>query len=115
MYDATFDDVRGHPQSRQTVPGLQDIQADGPYPLLGSLLEGPPGTGKALLSKAIAGEVNVPFIYASNVGSMFMGIGNLKVMHLFTKARKFSERYGGAVIVMDEFDAIRSCVVAQSM
>ena len=90
----------------------------GGYPPQGILLEGPPGTGKTLLSKAIAGEVNVPFIYASasSFSSMFMGIGNLKVMRLFTKARKFSERYGGAVIFMDELDAIGSRGgVAQTM
>jgi cell division protease FtsH len=54
--------------------------------------------------------VNVPFIYASpsSFTNMFMGVGNLRVMRLFSKARKFSERYGGAVIFMDELDAIGS-------
>jgi ATP-dependent Zn protease len=82
----------------------------GGYPPQGILLEGPPGTGKTLLSKAIAGEVNVPFIYASasSFNNMFMGVANLRVMRLFSKARKFSERFGGAVIFMDELDAIGS-------
>src|SRR3712207_7655604 len=82
----------------------------GGYPPQGILLEGPPGTGKTLLSKAIAGEVNVPFIYASasSFNNMFMGVANLRVMRLFTKARKFSERFGGAVIFMDELDAVGS-------
>jgi ATP-dependent Zn protease len=62
------------------------------------------------LSKAIAGEVNVPFIYASasSFNNMFMGVANLRVARLFTRARKFSERFGGAVIFMDELDAIGS-------
>jgi cell division protease FtsH len=98
--------------------GFKKFRKMGGYPPQGILLEGPPGTGKTLLSKAIAGEVSVPFIYASasSFSSMFMGIGNLKVMRLFTKARKFSERYGGAVIFMDELDAIGSRGgVAQTM
>jgi cell division protease FtsH len=124
-YDATFDDVRGQnaavEATREVVrlfQGFKKFRKMGGYPPQGILLEGPPGTGKTLLSKAIAGEVNVPFIYASasSFSSMFMGIGNLKVMRLFTKARKFSERYGGAVIFMDELDAIGSRGgVAQTM
>jgi SpoVK/Ycf46/Vps4 family AAA+-type ATPase len=90
--------------------GFKKFRKMGGYPPQGILLEGPPGTGKVLLSKAIAGEVNVPFIYASasSFTNMFMGVGNLRVMRLFSKARKFSERYGGAVIFMDELDAIGS-------
>jgi ATP-dependent Zn protease len=82
----------------------------GGYPPQGILLEGPPGTGKTLLSKAIAGEVNVPFIYASasSFNNMFMGVANLRVARLFSRARKFSERFGGAVIFMDELDAVGS-------
>ncbi len=124
-YDATFDDVRGQKAAveatREVVrlfQGFKKFRKMGGYPPQGILLEGPPGTGKTLLSKAIAGEVSVPFIYASasSFSSMFMGIGNLKVMRLFTKARKFSERYGGAVIFMDELDAIGSRGgVAQTM
>ena len=124
-YDATFDDVRGQKAAveatREVVrlfQGFKKFRKMGGYPPQGILLEGPPGTGKTLLSKAIAGEVNVPFIYASasSFSCMFMGIGNLKVMRLFTKARKFSERYGGAVIFMDELDAIGSRGgVAQTM
>ncbi len=124
-YDATFDDVRGQKAAveatREVVrlfQGFKKFRKMGGYPPQGILLEGPPGTGKTLLSKAIAGEVNVPFIYASasSFSSMFMGIGNLKVMRLFTKARKFSGKYGGAVIFMDELDAIGSRGgVAQTM
>src|SRR5215218_5436030 len=116
-YDATFDDVRGQKAAveatREVVrlfQGFKKFRKMGGYPPQGILLEGPPGTGKTLLSKAIAGEVNVPFIYASasSFNNMFMGVANLRVMRLFTKARKFSERFGGAVIFMDELDAVGS-------
>lgn len=124
-YDTNFDDVRGQKAAveatREVVrlfQGFKKFRKMGGYPPQGILLEGPPGTGKTLLSKAIAGEVNVPFIYASasSFSSMFMGIGNLKVQRLFSKARKFSDRFGGAVIFMDELDAVGSRGgIAQSM
>jgi cell division protease FtsH len=116
-YDINFDDVRGQKAAVEATQevvrlfqGFKKFRKMGGYPPQGILLEGPPGTGKTLLSKAIAGEVNVPFIYASasSFNNMFMGVANLRVMRLFTKARKFSERFGGAVIFMDELDAVGS-------
>ena len=116
-YDINFDDVRGQKAAVEATQevvrlfqGFKKFRKMGGYPPQGILLEGPPGTGKTLLSKAIAGEVNVPFIYASasSFNNMFMGVSNLRVMRLFSKARKFSERFGGAVIFMDELDAIGS-------
>jgi cell division protease FtsH len=124
-YEVNFDDVRGQKAAVEATSevvklfqGFKKFRKMGGYPPQGILLEGPPGTGKTLLSKAIAGEVNVPFIYASasSFNNMFMGVANLRVSRLFTKARKFSERFGGAVIFMDELDAIGSRGgVAQSM
>ncbi|HZC19730.1 MAG TPA: AAA family ATPase, partial [Rubrobacteraceae bacterium] len=116
-YDTNFDDVRGQKAAVEATSevvklfqGFKKFRKMGGYPPQGILLEGPPGTGKTLLSKAIAGEVNVPFIYASasSFNNMFMGVANLRVSRLFAKARKFSERFGGAVIFMDELDAIGS-------
>jgi cell division protease FtsH len=116
-YDVSFKDVRGQKAAVEATQevvrlfqGFKKFRKMGGYPPQGILLEGPPGTGKTLLSKAIAGEVNVPFIYASasSFNNMFMGVANLRVMRLFTKARKYSERFGGAVIFMDELDAIGS-------
>ena len=116
-YDINFNDVRGQKAAVEATQevvrlfqGFKKFRKMGGYPPQGILLEGPPGTGKTLLSKAIAGEVNVPFIYASasSFNNMFMGVANLRVMRLFTKARKFSERFGGAVIFMDELDAVGS-------
>ena len=116
-YDVSFKDVRGQKAAVEATQevvrlfqGFKKFRKMGGYPPQGILLEGPPGTGKTLLSKAIAGEVNVPFIYASasSFNNMFMGVANLRIMRLFTKARKFSERFGGAVIFMDELDAVGS-------
>src|SRR5439155_4079030 len=83
--------------------------ADG-FPPAGSPFGGPPRTCKTLLGKAVAGEVGVPFIYTSATGfaNMFMGVGNLRVMALFRKAKKFVKKYDGAVIFIDEIDAIGS-------
>src|SRR2546421_4860112 len=90
--------------------GFQQFKKIGGFPPHGILFEGPPGTGKTLLGKAVAGEVGVPFIYTSATGfaNMFMGVGNLRVMALFRKAKKFVRQYDGAVIFIDEIDAIGS-------
>jgi cell division protease FtsH len=114
-YDVTFDDVRGQPEIVDSTKealtlfqGFKKFRDAGGYPPHGILFEGPPGTGKTLLGKAIAGSANVPFVYASGTSfnNMFMGIGNLRIMRLFKKARKLSRKYGGAVIFLDELDAV---------
>ena len=88
--------------------GIEDFKQMGGYPPHGILFEGPPGTGKTLMAKAIAGATGVPFLFATGSGfsNMFLGIGNLKVRRLFTKARNMSDKYGGAVIFIDEIDAV---------
>jgi cell division protease FtsH len=114
-YDVTFDDVRGQPAvveaTKEVVrlfQGFLEFRKMGGYPPQGILFEGPPGTGKTLMAKAIAGSSKVPFIYASGTSfsNMFMGVGNLRIAGLFRKARKLSERFGGAVIFIDELDAV---------
>jgi cell division protease FtsH len=114
-YDHTFDDVRGQPAAVRSTKevlrlfqGFKDFKQMGGYPPHGILFEGPPGTGKTLMAKAIAGSAQVPFLYSSGSGfaSMFMGIGNLKVRRMFKKARAMSDKYGGAVIFVDELDAL---------
>jgi cell division protease FtsH len=114
-YDHTFDDVRGQPAAVSSTKevlrlfqGFKDFKTMGGYPPHGILFEGPPGTGKTLMAKAIAGSAQVPFLYSSGSGfaSMFMGIGNLKVRRMFKKARSMSDKYGGAVIFVDELDAL---------
>jgi cell division protease FtsH len=114
-YDHTFDDVRGQPAAVKSTKevlrlfmGFKNFKQMGGYPPHGILFEGPPGTGKTLMAKAIAGSAGVPFLFASGSGfaSMFMGIGNLKVRRMFKKARTMSDKYGGAVIFVDELDAL---------
>jgi cell division protease FtsH len=114
-YDHTFDDVRGQPAAVRSTKevlrlfqGFKNFKQMGGYPPHGILFEGPPGTGKTLMAKAIAGSAQVPFLFASGSGfaSMFMGIGNLKVRRMFKKARSMSDKYGGAVIFIDELDAL---------
>jgi cell division protease FtsH len=112
-----FDDYRGQPeileQAQQIVTLLRGVKAfenAGGEPLTGLLLEGPPGTGKTWLAQAISTEARVPFFYmdASGLQAMFIGVGPMKVMGLFRKARKMAKRYGAAVIFLDEIDAVGS-------
>jgi cell division protease FtsH len=116
-YDTSFDDVRGQPAAVEATKevlrvfeGFKDFKQMGGYPPHGILFEGPPGTGKTLMAKAIAGASGVPFLFATGSGfsNMFLGIGNLKVRRLFKKARTMSDKYGGAVIFIDEIDAVGS-------
>ena len=113
----SFDDYRGQPeileQANQIVTllrGVKVFEQAGGEPLSGLLLEGPPGTGKTWLAQAISTEARVPFLYmdASGLQAMFIGVGPMKVMGLFRKARKLAKRYGAAVIFMDEIDAVGS-------
>jgi cell division protease FtsH len=116
-YDTSFDDVRGQPAAVESTKevlrvfeGFKDFKQMGGYPPHGILFEGPPGTGKTLMAKAIAGASGVPFLFSTGSGfaNMFIGIGNLKVRRLFKKARVMSDKYGGAVIFIDEIDAVGS-------
>ena len=111
----SFDDYRGQPeileQADQIVTllrGVKVFEQAGGEPLTGLLLEGPPGTGKTWLAQAISTEAKVPFLYmdASGLQAMFIGVGPMKVMGLFRKARKLAKRYGAAVIFLDEIDAV---------
>ena len=113
----SFKDYRGQPeileQAHQIVTllrGVRVFERAGGEPLTGLLLEGPPGTGKTWLAQAISTEARVPFLYmdASGLQAMFIGVGPMKVMGLFRKARKLAKRYGAAVIFLDEIDAVGS-------
>jgi ATP-dependent Zn protease len=80
----------------------------GGQPRRGVLFEGPPGTGKTYLAKAMAGEAGVPFLFvsASAFQSMYFGQTNRKVRSYFKALRRAARREGGAIGFIEEFDAI---------
>ena len=106
-----FDDVAGEDEAKENLQEVvnylhdpskyQDIGASMPK---GILLVGPPGTGKTMLAKAVAGESNVPFfsISGSEFVEMFVGMGASKVRDLFKQAKEKAP----CIVFIDEIDAI---------
>ena len=74
----------------------------------GVLFEGPPGTGKTFVAKAMAKEANVPFLFvsASAFQSMYYGQTNRKIRSYFKALRKYARKEGGAIGFIEEIDAI---------
>ncbi len=112
---STWDDYRGNPEIVENakrivtlLKGVKEFKEMGGEVIRGLLLCGPPGTGKSYLAQVIANEAQVPFAYASapSFQNMFFGVGNLKVMGLYKKARKLAGMYGACIIFIDEIDAI---------
>ncbi len=107
----TFADVAGIDEAKEEVSELVEFLKDpkrfqrlgGRIPR-GVLLEGPPGCGKTLLAKAIAGEAEVPFfsISGSDFVEMFVGVGASRVRDLFKQAKENSP----CIIFLDEVDAV---------
>ena len=85
-----------------------ELRKMGGQPVTGVLLAGPPGSGKTYLAKALAGEAAVPFLGldGSRLISMWMGVGSIKVMRLYSTAWRYARRYGACVVFVDELDAI---------
>ena len=107
----TFADVAGVDEAKQELTEIVDfLKKPQRYAALGAkiprgvLLVGPPGTGKTLLSKAVAGEANVPFfiISGSEFVELFVGAGAARVRDLFEQAKKKAP----CIIFIDELDAI---------
>jgi len=112
---STWDDYRGNPEIVENakrivtlLKGVKTFKEMGGEAIRGLLLCGPPGTGKSYLAQVIANEAQVPFAYASapSFQNMFFGVGNLKVMGIYKKARKLANIYGACIIFIDEVDAI---------
>ncbi len=83
-------------------------EAMGGTPRRGILFEGPPGTGKTYMAKALAKEAGVPFLYVSSSAfqSMYYGQTNRKIRAFFKELRKAARAEGGAVGFIEEIDAI---------
>lgn len=108
---STFADIAGSDEAKQDLSEVVEfLKFPKKYASLGAripkgvLLVGPPGTGKTMLSRAVAGEANVPFfsISGSEFVEMFVGVGASRVRDLFTKAKKNAP----CIIFIDEIDAV---------
>jgi len=107
----TFQDVAGVEEAKESLQEIVDFlrnphnfqRLGGRIPK-GVLLVGPPGSGKTLLARAIAGEASVPFftISGSDFVEMFVGVGASRVRDLFEQGKK----HAPCIIFMDEIDAV---------
>ena len=107
----TFKDVAGIKDVKEELEEIIDFLKDpkkyrdlGIRLPKGVLLVGPPGVGKTLISKAVAGEANVPFFYQSGASfvHIYVGMGAKRVSELFTKAKQTAP----SIIFIDEIDAV---------
>ena len=106
-----FSDVAGEDEAKENLSEIVDyLHNPGKYKEVGAsmpkgvLLVGPPGTGKTMLAKAVAGEANVPFfsMSGSEFVEMFVGMGASKVRDLFRQAKEKAP----CIVFIDEIDAI---------
>lgn len=106
----TFDDVAGMNELKHDLSFIAEMMKNKDYKKAGAkipkgiLLEGPPGNGKTLISRAFAGEAGVNFIAvnACDFGSKYIGVGTLKINKIFKNAKENSP----CVLFIDEIDAI---------
>ena len=111
-----FDDVRGSETLVEEVTKTLNLflahrtfaEQMGGSPRKAILFEGPPGTGKTYMAKAMAAEAGVPFLFVSSSAfqSMFYGQTNRKIRAFFKALRKHARKEGGAIGFIEELDAI---------
>jgi cell division protease FtsH len=112
----SFDDVKGMPVVVEEVVKTLNLflayrtfkERMGGTPRRAILFEGPPGTGKTYLAKAMAREAGVPFFFVSSSAfqSMYYGQTNRKIRNYFKALRKAARKEGGAIGFIEEIDAI---------
>ena len=107
----TFKDIAGNENAKEDLEEVVDfLKHPTKFKTLGAkipkgvLLVGPPGTGKTMIARAVAGEAKVPFysLSGSEFVEMFVGVGASRVRDLFTKAKKNAP----CIIFVDEIDAV---------
>jgi cell division protease FtsH len=114
--DVTLDDVKGNPVVVDEVVKTLNLflahktfmEQMGGTARRAILFEGPPGTGKTYLAKAMAREAGVPYLFVSSSAfqSMYYGQTNRKIRSYFKALRKFAREEGGAIGFIEEIDAI---------
>ena len=114
--DTTIDDVKGIDTVKEEVVKTLNLflahktfkDKMGGTPRRGILFEGPPGTGKTFMAKAMASDAGVPFLFVSSSAfqSMYYGQTNRKIRSYFRALRKAARKEGGAIGFIEEIDAI---------
>jgi len=114
--DTSFADVKGAPVVVEEIVKTLNLflahktfrERMGGNPRRAILFEGPPGTGKTYLAKAMAKEAGVPFLFVSSSAfqSMFYGQTNRKIRSYFKALRRYARQEGGAIGFIEEIDAI---------
>src|SRR5438067_1313969 len=114
--DTSLEDVRGMPVVVEEVVKTLNLflahktfkEEMGGNPRRGILFEGPPGTGKTYLAKAMAKQADVPFLFASSsqFQNVYFGMTNVRIRKFFKRLRKAALQEGGAIGFIEEIDTI---------